>query len=105
MVARVTLAEIDTVRMPLSEAVDVFASRIAPALREQEGFEGVYALATPEGRALVMTLWATDEKAEAAVESGLYGEQVEHYVTVFRTPPGRELYEVVYSELPEVAKA
>ena len=105
MVARVTLAEIDTLRMPLSEAIDVFESRIAPALREQEGFEGVYVLATEEGRALVMTLWANEEAAGAGVASGFYREQVEHFVTVFRAPPGRELYDVVFAEVAEGAKA
>ena len=101
MVARVTLAEIDTLRMPLAEAIGVFESRIAPALREQDGFEGVYVLATPEGKALVMTLWRDEEAAEAGVASGLYAEQVEQYVAVFRAPPGREVYDVVHVELPE----
>lgn len=105
MVARVTLAEIDTLRMPLAEAVGVFESRIAPALREQEGFEGVYALATPEGKALVMTLWRDAETAEAGLASGLYDEQVEQYVAYFRSPPGRELYEVVHAETPAGAAA
>jgi heme-degrading monooxygenase HmoA len=105
MVARVTLAEIDTLRMPLSEAIEVFESRIAPALREQKGFEGVYVLATPEGKALVMTLWHDAEAAEAGVASGLYAEQVEQYVAVFRSPPGRELYDVVHAETPAGAAA
>jgi heme-degrading monooxygenase HmoA len=91
--------------MPLAEAIGVFESRIAPALREQQGFEGVYVLATPEGRALVMTLWDTEETAEAGVASGFYRAQVEHFVTVFRAPPGRELYEVVYAEMAEGARA
>ena len=105
MVARVTLAEIDTLRMPLAEALGVFESRIAPALREQDGFEGVYVLATPEGQALVMTLWDNAEAADAGVASGLYAAQVEQYVAVFRSPPGRELYDVVHVEAPEGAAA
>lgn len=105
MVARVTLAEIDTLRMPLGEAIGVFERRIAPALREQEGFEGVYVLATEEGRALVMTFWTSEEAAEAGIASGLYAEQVEQYVAVFRSPPGRELYDVVFAEVAEGAKA
>jgi len=91
--------------MPLGEAIGVFERRIAPALREQEGFEGVYVLATEEGRALVMTLWTSEEAAEAGIASGLYAEQVEQYVAVFRSPPGRELYEVVFADVAEGARA
>jgi heme-degrading monooxygenase HmoA len=89
--------------MPLVEAIGVFRRQIAPALREQAGFEGVYVLATPEGRALVMTLWESEQSMEAGLESGFYNEQVERFVTVFRSPPGRELYEVVHVEVPEGA--
>jgi hypothetical protein len=57
MVARVTLAEIDTMRMALDDAVRRFEGSVLPRLREQDGYEGGYVLATPEGRALVMTFW------------------------------------------------
>ena len=63
------------------------------------------ALATPEGKALVMTLWRDAETAEAGLASGLYDEQVEQYVAFFRSPPGRELYEVVHAETPAGAAA
>ena len=89
--------------MPLAEAIGVFKQQIAPALREQEGFEGVYVLATQEGRALVMTLWESEEAMEAGLASGFYGEQVERFVTVFRSLPGRELYQVVHVDVAEGA--
>jgi len=41
-----------------------------------------------------MTLWASEELADAGLASGFYAEQVEHFVTLFRTPPGRETYDV-----------
>jgi hypothetical protein len=34
------------------------------------------------------------------VESGYYDEQVAKFVTVYRTPPGREHYEVVLADIP-----
>jgi heme-degrading monooxygenase HmoA len=105
MTARVTLAEIDAVRMDVDAAVDRFKDSVLPALRERDGFEGVYVLTTREGKALVMTLWATKEAAEKELASGFYAEQVEKFVTFFRAPPGRETYEVVVAEAPEAVVA
>jgi heme-degrading monooxygenase HmoA len=103
MVARVTLAEIDTVRLPLRKAIELFEESILPALRELDGYEGAYVLATPEGKAQAVTFWTDEAAAEAGVESGVYDEQVQHYVAVFRSPPGRELYEVVVADVPAAA--
>ena len=40
MVARVTLAEIDTVRMRLEDAIELFERSVLPALWEQDGLRG-----------------------------------------------------------------
>jgi heme-degrading monooxygenase HmoA len=103
MVARVTLAEVDTVRVPLDEAIELYERSVIPALHEQEGYEGVYVLATPEGKALVLSFWEDEEAAAAGVASGFYAEQLEKFVTFFRTPPGREIYDVVVAEAPAAA--
>jgi heme-degrading monooxygenase HmoA len=103
MVARVTLAEIDAVRMSVSRAVKLFEESVLPELHEQEGYEGCYVLATPEGKALVMTFWSDEEAAEAGIASGRYGAQVEKFVTVIRSAPGRESYDVVVADAPTVA--
>jgi heme-degrading monooxygenase HmoA len=105
MVARATNAEIDPVRMSVGEAIELFRVSVVPALREQEGYEGVYVLLSPEGKALVLTLWADEEAAEAGLAGGrsFYAEQVEKFVTVYRSPPGRELYDVVLAETPAAA--
>ncbi|MCD6726902.1 MAG: antibiotic biosynthesis monooxygenase [Solirubrobacteraceae bacterium] len=100
MVARVTLAEVDTVRMSVEEAVARFNELIVPPLERQPGYRGVYALATPEGRALVMSLWESEEAADAGLASGFYASQIEKFVTFYRSPPGRESYEVVVADLP-----
>jgi heme-degrading monooxygenase HmoA len=102
MVARVTLAEVDTVRVSLDDAIELYEHSVLPALQEQEGFEGAYVLATPEGKAMVLTFWEDDSAAGAGVESGFYAEQVEKFVTLYRTPPGRELYDVVVADAPVV---
>ena len=53
MFARTTLLEIDTVRVPLADALATFEDEVMPRLRQQPGFRGVYVLTTPDGRALL----------------------------------------------------
>ena len=50
MIARASLAEIDTVRMSVDEAVELFRESVLPALHEQPGYEGVYVLSRPKDR-------------------------------------------------------
>jgi heme-degrading monooxygenase HmoA len=103
MIARVTLAEIDVVRMSIEDATRRFEELILPELRDRDGFAGVYVLATGEGKALVMTLWDNEETAEAGFASGFYEAQVEKFVTLFRAPAGRDTYRVLIAEQPAVA--
>ena len=105
MVARVTLAEIDTLRISIEDAVRRFRERILPPLRDQPGYRGLYALATPEGAAMVVTFWDSDEAAEAGVRTGFYASQVEQFVTLYRSPPGRTHYDVVVEDRPGVTAA
>jgi len=98
--ARVTLLEIDTIRMRLDDAVAVFEEDVAPRLRNQPGYQGAYALATPEGKALLLTLWDTVEQADSNSGNAWYNEVLAEFVTLFRAPPGREHYEVRFAEHP-----
>ena len=102
MVARVTIAELDPVRMDIEEAADVFRNSVVPALREQDGYEGVYVLVSPQAQALAVTLWRDEESAEAGLVGGrsFYAEQLEKFVTIYRSPPGREHYDVLVADLP-----
>lgn len=100
MTARVTLAEIDPVRMSIDAATRRFEELVVPALREQEGYEGVYVLVTPLGKALVITFWDTPETADAGLTSGFHAEQVAKFATLFRSPPGRETYDVAVADAP-----
>ena len=59
MYSRVLLLEIDTVRVDVEEATQLFRASVLPALRTREGFEGALVLATPEGKGLILTLWET----------------------------------------------
>ena len=100
MYSRVTLLEIDTLRTTVDEAVDLFEEEVLPALREQDGYEGVVVLANPDGKALLVSVWETEDAAiaSAAFASGA----LEQFVTLFRSPPGREQYEVRLAEMPDV---
>jgi heme-degrading monooxygenase HmoA len=102
MVARVTVAEIDPVRQDPRQAVQRFESVLVPALHEQDGYEGCYVLLSEEGKVLVVTLWATEEAAQATKASGFYQSQIDELAefVVYRSAPGREAYEVVVSDAP-----
>ena len=102
MVARVTLAEVDVVRRSLADLVEFYKQSVMPTQRAQDGFEGGYVLTTPEGKALVITFCCDEDAAEAGVASGFYGEQVEKFVTVFKAPPGREMYDVAVADVPSI---
>lgn len=102
MYARTTLLEIDTLRLSVDEALAQFERLVMPRLREQPGFEGVYALTTPDGRAMLVTFWSTAEQADASADRGWYPDILAEYTTLFRAPPGREHYEVRLAVPPAV---
>jgi hypothetical protein len=49
-----------------------------------------------------VTFWRDAEAAEAGVASGAYAQQLQKYVAVFRSPPGREVYDVAVADAPAV---
>ena len=105
MIARATIAEIDFVRMSLDESVDVFRDSVVAALKEQDGYEGCLVLVSPQGQALALTFWRDEAAADAGLAGGrsFYAEQVDKFVTIYRSPPGRETYDVVLADLPTAA--
>ena len=103
MYSRVTLLEIDTMRVDIDDAADTFRAVVAPGLAEQEGYEGAVALVTPEGKGMIVTFW--DNEDEAQDISGFASAELERFVTMFRSPPGRELYEVAFADMTGVRVA
>ena len=63
MYARVTLFEIDTLRIGLDDALEQYKKLVVPETRKQEGYEGMYVMRTPEGKGLIMSLWSSEEAA------------------------------------------
>ena len=100
MYSRVTQLEIDTLRVDVDDAVELYRTDVLPRLHEQEGYEGAYVLISPEGKALLITFWETAEQAQ---ETTFYSEAIAQYVTLFAAPPGRESYEVKVADTPLVA--
>ena len=105
MVARVTLFEMDLTNVAVEQALDRYKALVLPDLRVQAGYEGVYVLLNPQGKGLLMTLWDTEEAADAGIKSGYYERQVAKLITLFKESPGREHYEVMYSEVPQRLKS
>jgi heme-degrading monooxygenase HmoA len=95
---RVTQLEIDVLRADVGEVVRMFEERVVPDLKELPGYEGVLALATPEGKGIIVSFWETAEAADAS--AAFAAGALEEFVTLFSAPPGREHYEVVYGDLP-----
>lgn len=102
MIARVLEGEIDAVRTSLDDAADVVRASVVPALREQDGYGGMYLLLTAEGKALAISLWTTEEAAAAGVVDSrpLYEGQIEKFTAIYRAPPGRETYRVALADTP-----
>ena len=105
MYARTTLLEIDTLRVSLDEALAQFNLMVVPRLRQQPGFLGVYAFTTPEGRAMLVTFWESEEQAHSGNEAGWYPDVLAEFTTMFRSPPGRDHYEVRVALPPPVLVA
>ena len=100
MVARVTLADIDLVRVSLEAVTERYRDSVLSILQEQPGYCGAYGLATSEGKAMVITFWETEEDAQGDAATGFYDEQIQKFVTFYRATPGREFYEVMIADMP-----
>jgi len=60
----------------------------------------VYVIANPDGRGMIMSFWESEEAAAAGAAESWYAEKLEEYVTLFRSPPARERYAVLFAEAP-----
>jgi hypothetical protein len=100
MHARVTQLEIDTTRIEMEDAVQMFREEVLAELRRHAAYVGTYVLANPDGKALLLTFWATEEAAEAQATTGFYAEQLARFAAIFRSSPGRDRYAVVVTDQP-----
>jgi heme-degrading monooxygenase HmoA len=96
----VTLLEIDTLRTTMPAALETFREQTLGRLRAQPGYRGVWVLATPEGKGILMSLWDTEAQADVEGDHHFYADELGRFATLFRSPPGREEYEVVLVDEP-----
>jgi hypothetical protein len=100
MYARLTLLEIDTVRTSMAVVLDRFEADIAPRLRAEPGYCGVFVMTTLEGKGALLSLWETADQAAIEGDHQFYADALGAFATLFRSPPGRERYTVVYADQP-----
>jgi heme-degrading monooxygenase HmoA len=100
MYSRVTLLEIDTLRVDVEDAVEQFETHVLPRVRALPGYEGVAVMVTPEGKGMIVSFWDSEESVEAS--AGFAASALEEFVTIYRAPPGREHYRVAFAEMPRV---
>ena len=80
MYARVTQLEIDSLRIDVAEALELYKRDVVPSLEQQPGYCGALVLVTPEGKGQVTTLWQTEAQADASAGPGFYAEVLERFV-------------------------
>ncbi|HET9730094.1 MAG TPA: hypothetical protein VFR41_11765 [Acidimicrobiia bacterium] len=91
-----TLLEIDALRASIADALHQFEEQTLKRLRQQPGYRGVWVLANPEGKGLLMSLWETAEQAAIEGDHSFYATELGRFGTLFRAAPGREAYEVMF---------
>ena len=92
MFARLTFTQ--TKEDKLDEAVKVTKESVLPAAKSQKGFRGAYLLSQPNGKAIMISLWETEEDAVANEKSGYYQEQLAKFKDMFTAPPVHEGYNI-----------
>ena len=93
MYARVSTAEVRTGK--IDEVVIISEESILPVAQQQQGFEGGLWLIDPDNnKAMIVTLWQTEEDMEAGEASGYYREQLGKFGGLLAEEVAREAYEV-----------
>jgi len=92
MFARLTSTQVKEDKM--DEAVKVTRDSVLPAAKSQKGFRGAYLLSQPKGKAIMISLWETEEDAVTGEKSGYYQEQLAKFKDMFAAPPTHEGYEL-----------
>jgi len=88
------------------EIIQLYRQAVVPEQSKQHGAKGTMVLIDrARGKGISMTFWETEEAAEEGLRGtrSFYAEQIEKFVTLYRSPPGREMYDVVVADAPAVA--
>lgn len=83
----------------LTKALKIITTRIAPAVREQSGFEGISILSdSVTANGMVITYWSTQENLDALDARGFWEAQVAHGIYLIAAVPRRQTYDVAMRE-------
>ncbi len=97
MIARVARFQIYVDK--LEEAKKAFEGGVIPAVKLQKGYRSGYLLANRKtGKCISIAFWDSEEDAIADEKSGHYQQRVSMGKEFIRTPPVRELYEVIVKD-------
>jgi len=97
MIARVTRYQIDVDR--IDESIKNFEENVIPAVKLQKGYRNGYLLIDRKtGNSITIAFWDSEENTVADEQSGNYQKRVDTGKGRYKTPPVRELYEVVVQD-------
>jgi heme-degrading monooxygenase HmoA len=93
-----TYARMTTSMMKLErfdEGGVLFRERVLPALKQMDGFKGVYELGDRKtGKSILITLWASEATMKAGESNGAYQQALALFKDFFTAPPTQQDYEV-----------
>ena len=79
----------------VDQGIDIYKNSVAPATKEQKGFQGVFFLVDRDtNKFMSLTLWETEADMAAGEASGHLQEQVSKVASILAAPPTTEHYEV-----------
>lgn len=83
----------------IDEAANLFEESVIPAFRTQKGYQGAFFISDREiGKSICVSLWDSEEDAQANEKSHLYQEQLIKFMSYFTLNPIREGYELLVQD-------
>jgi quinol monooxygenase YgiN len=90
--ARVTFTQVKEDKV--DEAIKVTKESVLTTAKSQKGFKSAILLTQPAGKAIMISMWESEEDAVANERSGYYQEQLAKFKGMFTAPPVHEGYKV-----------
>jgi heme-degrading monooxygenase HmoA len=83
----------------IDETAKLFEESVIPAFRSQKGYQGAFLLCDRDtGKSICVSLWDSEQDAQANEQSHLYQEQLIKFMNYFTMNPIREGYELVVQD-------
>jgi heme-degrading monooxygenase HmoA len=83
----------------IDETAKLFEESVIPAFRTQKGYQGAFFLSDRDtGKNICVSLWDSEQDAQANEQSHLYQEQLIKFMDYFTSNPIREGYELLVQD-------